>query len=230
MVRPPGRPIEVRTDSRPGVGKPSHRRPNHLFRVVGVFLLVVGALAGGYLTFGRADHPSITGLAAGDDLPTPTLTGDGSGATSTARAEASAAAVSAAAQASRANALASRETQPANRSSARPEYSAPSSCKVYTGNKQIGCGLLLSAGFNIDQMPCLDKLWTKESHWNPKAENSSSGAYGIPQALPGDRMAAYGADWKTNPIPQIKWGLDYIKNRYGTPCNAWDHSQATGWY
>ena len=66
-------------------------------------------------------------------------------------------------------------------------------------------------------MACLEQLWTKESGWNHKAQNTCSGAYGIPQALPGQKMAAYGADWQTNPVPQIRWGLDYIKNRYGTP-------------
>ena len=80
------------------------------------------------------------------------------------------------------------------------------------------------------QYPCLDSLWTRESNWTTTSENKSSGAYGIPQALPGDKMAPYGSDWRTNPKPQIEWGLSYIKGRYGSPCGAWDHSQATGWY
>ena len=108
--------------------------------------------------------------------------------------------------------------------------SIPSSCKEYSGNKAVGCSLMLKAGFGIDQFPCLDKLWTKESHWNAKASNSSSGAYGIPQALPGSKMATFGDDWRTNPATQIKWGLNYIEGRYNTPCNAWSHSQSTGWY
>ena len=94
----------------------------------------------------------------------------------------------------------------------------------------LGCTLLIEAGFGLEQMPCLDRLWTKESHWTTKAENKSSGAYGIPQARPGSKMASVGDDWKTNPVTQIKWGLGYIKNRYGTPCTAWGHSQDTGWY
>ena len=106
----------------------------------------------------------------------------------------------------------------------------PTSCAKFSGAKAIGCAELLKSGFKLDQMPCLDKLWTRESHWNYKSYNGSSGAYGIPQAVPGDKMAKFGADWKTNPATQIKWGLDYIKNRYGTPCKAWDHSEATGWY
>ncbi|MBX6381441.1 MAG: transglycosylase SLT domain-containing protein [Microbispora sp.] len=77
---------------------------------------------------------------------------------------------------------------------------------------------------------CLEKLWDKESHWNERAMNRYSGAYGIPQALPGSKMASAGADWQTNPATQIKWGLNYIAGRYKSPCGAWAHSQATGWY
>jgi hypothetical protein len=79
-------------------------------------------------------------------------------------------------------------------------------------------------------MACLDKLWTKESGWNEKARNRSSGAYGIPQSYPGDKMASAGSDWQTNPVTQIKWGLGYIAQRYTTPCRAWSTSQSTGSY
>jgi hypothetical protein len=106
----------------------------------------------------------------------------------------------------------------------------PESCNEYSGNRKTGCALMIDAGFKIDQFPCLDKLWKKESGWNHKALNSGSGAYGIPQALPGKKMASEGSDWKTNPATQIKWGLGYIEGRYNTPCSAWSHSQNTGWY
>ncbi|WP_433531481.1 lytic transglycosylase domain-containing protein [Micromonospora sp. CA-263727] len=106
----------------------------------------------------------------------------------------------------------------------------PASCEEYSGNRKVGCALMIDAGFAIDQFPCLDKLWNKESGWNPKAHNRSSGAHGIPQARPGNKMASVGADWETNPVTQIKWGLGYIEGRYGTPCKAWTHSQNTGWY
>ncbi|RIV39473.1 aggregation-promoting factor C-terminal-like domain-containing protein [Micromonospora radicis] len=106
----------------------------------------------------------------------------------------------------------------------------PESCSEYGGNRKTGCALMIDAGFDIDQFPCLDKLWTKESGWNPRAHNNSSGAHGIPQARPGNKMATVGSDWETNPVTQIKWGLGYIKGRYGTPCKAWTHSQNTGWY
>ncbi|MEV0391484.1 lytic transglycosylase domain-containing protein [Polymorphospora rubra] len=106
----------------------------------------------------------------------------------------------------------------------------PESCNQYSGNRQIGCAMLLQSGFGLDQMPCLDKLWTKESGWNHKAQNRSSGAYGIPQALPGNKMASAGADWQNSPATQIKWGLGYIKGRYGTPCSAWQTLQTKGYY
>lgn len=80
------------------------------------------------------------------------------------------------------------------------------------------------------QFACLDVLWERESGWRTKARNKSSGAYGIPQALPGDKMAKAGADWRTNPVTQVKWGLGYIKGRYGSACNAWEHFTQRGWY
>ncbi|WP_194410839.1 lytic transglycosylase domain-containing protein [Microbacterium cremeum] len=85
-------------------------------------------------------------------------------------------------------------------------------------------------GWGDDQFACLVSLWSKESGWRYDAYNSSSGAYGIPQALPGSKMSTAGADWQTNPATQIAWGLGYISGRYGTPCGAWGHSQSTGWY
>ncbi|MEV7012461.1 lytic transglycosylase domain-containing protein [Streptosporangium sp. NPDC051022] len=98
-----------------------------------------------------------------------------------------------------------------------------------TGNKAVGKQMLEARGWG-DQWGCLEKLWTKESGWNERAMNRYSGAYGIPQSLPGHKMASAGADWQTSAATQIEWGLGYIKGRYGTPCGAWSHSQATGWY
>lgn len=80
------------------------------------------------------------------------------------------------------------------------------------------------------QFGCLDALWTRESNWRWNATNPTSGAYGIPQALPASKMASAGADWRTNYRTQVNWGLSYIKSRYGTPCVAWAHSENVGWY
>jgi hypothetical protein len=90
--------------------------------------------------------------------------------------------------------------------------------------------MLASFGWSSSQFSCLDPLWAHESGWSVTAYNAGSGAYGIPQALPGSRMASAGPDWQNNAATQIRWGLEYIKGTYGSPCAAWDHEQATGWY
>ncbi len=108
---------------------------------------------------------------------------------------------------------------------------APASGPVVAGDpRSIGRALAAARGWGGDQFACLDALWTKESNWNPYAQNRSSGAYGIPQALPGSKMGTVAADWRTNPATQITWGLNYIGGRYGSPCAAWAHSQARNWY
>ncbi|MEV0430173.1 lytic transglycosylase domain-containing protein [Micromonospora sp. NPDC050495] len=124
-----------------------------------------------------------------------------------------------------------KEREAAAKAVTKPyEGPIPSSCEEYSGNRKVGCAIMLDQGFDIDQFPCLDKLWTKESGWNHKAYNAGSGAYGIPQAVPGSKMGSVADDWKTNPATQIKWGLGYIKGRYNNPCGAWQHSQNSGWY
>ena len=94
----------------------------------------------------------------------------------------------------------------------------------------IARDMLSARGWGDDQYSCLVSLWNKESRWNVAAHNVGSGAYGIPQALPGSKMASAGADWQTNPATQITWGLGYITARYQTPCGAWASSQERGWY
>lgn len=96
--------------------------------------------------------------------------------------------------------------------------------------QQIAQAMLGSFGWSSSQFSCLDPLWAHESGWSVSAYNAGSGAFGIPQALPGSRMASAGPDWQTNAATQIKWGLDYIKGTYGSPCGAWSHEEATGWY
>jgi hypothetical protein len=95
--------------------------------------------------------------------------------------------------------------------------------------ESIAYNMLPSFGFAHSQFGCLNNIWTRESNWRYNAENAS-GAYGIPQALPGSKMASAGSDWLTNPATQIKWGLGYIKDTYGTPCDAWGFWEAHGWY
>ena len=95
--------------------------------------------------------------------------------------------------------------------------------------QEIASAMLAQHGWT-GQFSCLDALWGHESGWNIYAENPSSGAYGIPQALPAAQMASAGPDWQSSAATQIRWGLNYIQNRYGSPCGAWDHEEAAGWY
>ncbi len=98
--------------------------------------------------------------------------------------------------------------------------------------KAVARLLLPEYGWDASQFTCLNNLWIGESNWNYKATNSSSGAYGIPQSLPASKMASAGPDWRDNPATQIKWGLQYIKDSYGSPCNAWSfwQSKSPHWY
>jgi len=102
---------------------------------------------------------------------------------------------------------------------------------VSPGSAQdIARQLLSTHGWGEDQFGCLVTLWNHESGWRVNASNPS-GAYGIPQAVPGDKMAAYGSDWRTSAKTQIEWGLAYIAERYGDPCNAWTQwNNQGGWY
>lgn len=99
-----------------------------------------------------------------------------------------------------------------------------------SGARAYAAGQVAARGWGADQNSCLVNLWNRESGWRYNAMNSSSGAYGIPQSLPGGKMASAGADWLSNSQTQINWGLGYITSRYSTPCGAWAHSEATGWY
>jgi murein DD-endopeptidase MepM/ murein hydrolase activator NlpD len=97
---------------------------------------------------------------------------------------------------------------------------------VYTGDPKAIARSMMSE----TQFQCFSNIVTRESGWNPYAVNKSSGAYGLVQALPGSKMATAGADWRTNPATQIKWGLSYMNSRYGSPCGAWSFWQSHHWY
>jgi hypothetical protein len=96
--------------------------------------------------------------------------------------------------------------------------------------KAYALDLLIAMKYGDDQYSCLVKLWERESNWRHTAKNRSSGAYGIPQSLPATKMATEGPDYLTNPETQIRWGVKYIKGRYGSPCGALAHSDKLGWY
>jgi hypothetical protein len=96
--------------------------------------------------------------------------------------------------------------------------------------QSIAYNMMASFGFSPTTFfGCLKDIWNRESGWRYDAENAS-GAFGIPQALPGSKMASAGADWQTNPATQIKWGLGYIRDIYGDPCKAWAFEEANGYY
>jgi hypothetical protein len=113
---------------------------------------------------------------------------------------------------------------------AQPSPSPTSAPPAASGSpQQIAEAMLGSFGWSSSQFSCLDPLWAQESGWSVTAANPD-GAYGIPQALPGSKMASAGPDWQTDAATQIRWGLEYIQATYGSPCGAWAHEQATGWY
>ncbi|MFB9962432.1 transglycosylase SLT domain-containing protein [Sinosporangium siamense] len=115
-------------------------------------------------------------------------------------------------------------TKPKIRFKARKAKNSPGK------NKAIAFRLVVQRAWSMRQFRCLDSLWTRESNWNHRAQNRSSGAYGIPQALPGRKMSGIARDWRFNPATQIRWGLKYIRGRYGTACGAWGHFQSHNWY
>ncbi|HEY7012572.1 MAG TPA: lytic transglycosylase domain-containing protein [Streptosporangiaceae bacterium] len=141
-----------------------------------------------------------------------------------------AAARRAAARKAAAAAAARRAAEQQQAQTPAPAPSSPAPVAPAGTAQQIAAGMLGSYGWSSSQFSCLVSLWNVESGWNVTASNPSSGAYGIPQALPGSKMASAGADWQTNAATQIRWGLGYIKSVYGSPCGAWSHEQADGWY
>jgi hypothetical protein len=96
--------------------------------------------------------------------------------------------------------------------------------------KTLARALMPLYGLSTAQFSCVDNIWEHESHWNVHADNPYSSAYGIPQALPGSKMSSAGPDWQNSAETQIRWGLNYIAQRYGTACAAWSFKEAHGWY
>ncbi|MBF4992810.1 lytic transglycosylase domain-containing protein [Arthrobacter gandavensis] len=114
----------------------------------------------------------------------------------------------------------------------QPPPPAPPAAPVNdpAGAQAFAASTMAVYGWDNGEFRCLVDLWNRESNWLTSAMNPYSGAYGIPQSLPGDKMAAAGSDWRTSYQTQIRWGLSYIAQRYKTPCGAWTHSELKGWY
>jgi hypothetical protein len=138
-----------------------------------------------------------------------------------AKAAAAKASAAKAAAAKAAAAKATKKAQPARQAAAITPTGSP---------EQVAERMLSQFGWSGGQFSCLQPLWEHESGWSVTAENPSSGAYGIPQALPAAQMTSAGADWQTDAATQIRWGLTYIQGRYGSPCGAWAHEEADNWY
>jgi len=149
-----------------------------------------------------------------------------------ARREAEAAAAAAAEREASSAAAAKREgsSSPSSHPTAAIPSGGGSGDNSPAGAQASAYAMFPNYGWGDDQFGCLVALWNKESGWNYQAYNRSSGAYGIPQALPGSKMGSAGADWQSNAATQVAWGLGYVSGRYGSPCGAWSHSQSTGWY
>ncbi|MDF2966657.1 MAG: secreted protein [Nocardioidaceae bacterium] len=123
-----------------------------------------------------------------------------------------------------------RASVPPDRQGAEAGVSGSATVQAPADPRDIARVMLARHGWSGSQFSCLDALWIGESNWDPLAENPTSGAYGIPQSLPADKMAAAGPDWRTNPVTQIKWGLSYIAAVYGSPCAANSFKMANNWY
>jgi hypothetical protein len=186
----------------------------------GVALAVTGITIGG-------------GLLGKDDVQTPTAASDIDSAVSDLQLD-----VDAAGTGERLPVISRSNDRRGEADPAKQAAMAPTEAAAVTESEQlsdsdprdIARALMGDFGFSQDQFACLDSLWVRESNWNVYADNPISSAYGIPQSLPGSKMASAGSDWATNPVTQIKWGLGYIRDRYGSPCSAWGHSESVGWY
>ncbi|RKT19251.1 transglycosylase-like protein with SLT domain [Streptomyces sp. 1114.5] len=219
----------------------SHARRNSL--ITGIATLVVASAATAALAIPQAGNTieaaapaaavSVDGKPAADQARADTAAADQQAAQDAqAKADADAATQAAAQAAAQAQAEAEAKVQADAKAKADADAAASRSqqrqnlATTYSGTPQQIAAQIVPAG----QLQCFSNIVFHESSWNPLAVNASSGAYGLVQALPGSKMASAGADWRTNPATQIKWGLDYMNSRYGSPCAAWSFWQAHHWY
>ncbi|TDE09093.1 lytic transglycosylase domain-containing protein [Jiangella asiatica] len=229
-----------------------HRRRSHLRRLglgLGFIasIIVLATLVTGWLVDSAGPRGTVASVEAGAALPQvgpkaqateqPSIEqqlADAAeaqvAAEEAARAKAEAEAKAKAEAEARARAEAEAAARAEAERQAAAEEAARSLERAIDDPKSAARTLMADYGWGDDQFSCLDSLWIRESNWRHTAENPSSGAYGIPQSLPASKMSRFGDDYRSNPVTQIEWGLWYIEDRYGTPCEAWAHSEATGWY
>ncbi|MBD0675892.1 transglycosylase SLT domain-containing protein [Streptomyces sp. CBMA156] len=215
----------------------SHARRNSL--ITGIATLVVASAATAALAIPQAGNTtteaapvaavSVDGEPVADqgqaDTAAAAAAAEQAAQEAQARADADAAAQAQAEAQAQADAKAKADAEAAaSRSQERQNLAAAPA--AHSGTPQQIAAQIVPAG----QLQCFSNIVFRESSWNPLAVNASSGAYGLVQALPGSKMASAGADWRTNPATQIKWGLDYMNTRYGSPCAAWSFWQNHHWY
>ncbi|MFD8750807.1 transglycosylase SLT domain-containing protein [Kitasatospora sp. NPDC059577] len=222
----------------------SHARRNSL--ITGVATLVVASAATAALAIPQAGNTaeaaapvaavSVDGKPVIDQAQADTAAAAQQAAQEAQAAQAKAAADAAAQAQAQAQAQADAQAQAQAQADAKAKADAEAAASrsqerqnlatTYSGTPQQIAAQIVPAG----QLQCFSNIVFRESSWNPLAVNASSGAYGLVQALPGSKMASAGADWRTNPATQIKWGLTYMNTRYGSPCGAWSFWQAHHWY
>ncbi|MFJ6622769.1 transglycosylase SLT domain-containing protein [Kitasatospora sp. NPDC091335] len=215
----------------------SHARRNSL--ITGIATLVVASAATAALAIPQAGNTTT------EAAPVAAVAVDGEPVADQGQADTAAAAAEQAAQEAQARADADAAAQAQAQAEAQAQADAKAKADAeaaasrsqerqnlaaapagYSGTPQQIAAQIVPAG----QLQCFSNIVFRESSWNPLAVNASSGAYGLVQALPGSKMASAGADWRTNPATQIKWGLDYMNTRYGSPCAAWSFWQNHHWY
>jgi hypothetical protein len=207
--------------------RPSTRRIKALGVAVAVTVAVGGAIAGWALTAGSGQKEAARQGPAQAQGPPPLTDAQRRAAEARRLRELKRRASRAARHDDSRPTLFAKGTPPVTK---KPEPSGLGGPTPVGDAQQIARAMLPDFGWKpSEQFGCLVNLWDKESHWNTHA-SSPTGAYGIPQALPGSKMASAGPDWQNNARTQIKWGLGYIQDRYASPCDAWQHSEATGWY
>jgi hypothetical protein len=218
-----------------------YRKPSKLTLSVAGSTVLVAAAAGVTTAFWPA--PAAAQQGAGSIRPAPMpisaervvtsiQTTDAKAAVAVHAAQRRAARHRAAVRAAARRAAAARAAQraaAARAAAARQQTATPAPAAPSGSPQQIAMSMLGSYGWPAGQFSCLDPLWAHESDWNVHASNPS-GAYGIPQAMPGSKMATAGPAWESDAATQIRWGLDYIQGTYGSPCAAWEHEEADGWY
>ncbi|WP_327674897.1 transglycosylase SLT domain-containing protein [Kitasatospora sp. NBC_00458] len=218
----------------------SHARRNSL--ITGIATLVVASAATAALAIPEsgtavaeavapvaavsADGQPVAGQAEADAAAAQAAADAQAQAQAQAQADADAAAAAAAQAQAQAQAQADAKAKADAAASRSQERSALNSKPVYSGSPREIAAQIVPAG----QLQCFSNIVSRESSWNPTATNASSGAYGLVQALPASKMASAGSDWRTNPATQIKWGLNYMNSRYGSPCGAWAFWQSHHWY